>query len=193
MSAIAWDTIQAAITAWVTAASGLTVIWTFPGANGVGAPRPQPPYIALQLDGLGKVGQEWRVTVDAESPEEGAEIDVKYQGHRTARLELQCFGIEGSGNGPLRTLADVLDALPIHYDDLDAAGVGIGGTTPVQLLEGRRGGIIEPRAVAEVSLHFASEVVAQTTYVERMNITLTESTIGEVADFWVPDPPPPES
>jgi hypothetical protein len=190
VSSLAWDTIQAAIAKWVTAASGLTAIWTFPGVAGVAAVRPAPPYITMQLDVVLPVGHDWRTVRDADNPQPGAELDIIWQGHRTSRLELQCFSVEGAGNAPLRTLVDVIDALSLHIDDLDAAGVGIGEIGPARLLSGRSGGILEPRSVVELSLHFASEVVGQTTYVERMNITATEPTIGEVANFWVPDPPP---
>lgn len=197
VSAVAWATAKAAIHAWVVAASGLAagkVIWTFPGADGKAAPRPEPPYIALQISGTGGAGaSDWRSTKDAADPEPGAELEVTVRGHRVSSLELQCFEREGTGGSAHDILVDVIAALPLYYYDLDIAGVGIGATTPVQLLEFGRTVKLEPRAVASVSLHLGSEVARSLTYVERMQVTTTaRGPDGEVvatSEQWIPDPP----
>lgn len=188
MSAIAWDTVENAIHAALVAASGLAataVVWEY--QKGHVAAR---PYISIKLDELDKAGQDWRVVDDAPDAVAGAELRIRRRGLRTARVELQCFAPEGSAMTALRVLTDTISALVVQEYALDLAGVGVGDTTAVQLVEGRRGGILEPRALAAIGIHLASEVESRETYVERMNITLTEVDAGEVADFWIPDPPP---
>jgi hypothetical protein len=196
VSAIAFAAIKAAIHSWVVAGSGLAagqVYWTFPGENGKAAPRPQPPCIALQLDTVAGVGHDWRVTTDAEDPEPGAELEVHARGHRIARLELQCFGLEGSGLTAMSTLVDVIAALPLHHYALDLVGVGIGEAEAVQLGEFRRGGILEPRGVTAVQLHLGSEVIGTVAEVKRVQVTTTaRDAFGEViaeSEQWIPDPP----
>lgn len=192
VSAIAWATVEAAIRAWVVAASGLAasnVIWE--GEKGA---RPTTPYISLSIPDLVGVGSDFRTTEDAPSPAPGAEILVRAHGHRVATLQLQCFaGDDELGGAPLQRLSDVLSALPMHYAALDTAGVGIGSAAPVALREGRRGGIFEARAVTSVQLHLGSEVVGYQTYVERMQVTTTAKNAGgdvvAESEQWIPDPP----
>lgn len=196
MSAIAWTAIKAALHAWVVAASGLPagkVFFAFPGANGKAAPRPQPPCIELHIDDTLGRGTDWKVTKDAADPQPGAELEVHFQGHRTARLELQCFYGEGTGDAARVTLETVVSALPLHYYELDLAGAGIGTTERVQLVGANRGGILEPRAITGVQLHLGSDVVGYQSYVERMQVvaTATSDAGAELEnELWVPDPPP---
>lgn len=192
MPAIAWETADAAIHAWIVAASGLAATHViFEDEKGK---RPEPPYISIQIDDVLPVGSDFVIKDDAPDPEDGEELRVRTFGHRTARLELQAFGPVDSGAAAFRMLVDVISALPLHYYDLDVAGVGIGGTEAVQRAPGRRVGINEPRAIAAVMLHLGSELEARGTYVERMQVTATPKNVaGDALDeveLWIPDAPP---
>lgn len=191
MSAIAWTAIENALHAWLCAATGLaatSVIWADQGG-----PQPAAPYIALKITDTRAVGREWLVRDDAPDPVQGAELRVRARGHRTARLEMQCFGALKSARAAAILLEDALAALPLHTADIDAAGCGLGQSTPVQMLEGRRGSLLEPRAICELALHVGSEMEARTSYIERAQVCVAP--LGGDPDpdleVWVPDPPPP--
>ena len=120
---------------------------------------------------------------------QGEELTVKARGHRTATLVLQAFGATGIGEGAVPILVDVEAALALHEYALDLAGVGIGNSGAVLLIEGRRGGILEPRARCEIQLHLASELEARETYIERVQVTITETPHGANLELWTPSPP----
>lgn len=189
MSAIAWTAVENALFNWVVAASGLAaakVIW-----SDEGGPRPDAPYIALSLDEVLSVGQDWRVYDDAPDPVAGAELRVRTRGQRTAELQIQYFAALKSGRDALRKLTDVVAALPLHEYAIDVAGCGIAGADAVQVVRGNRGATLEPRAVTTISLHLAAELEARETYVERTQITITETSTDDEREVWIPDPPPP--
>lgn len=195
MAAIAWITVENALHAWLVAATGLAagqVIWL----DG-GGPRPPKPYIAISpIVDIQQIGHDWRVVDAAPDPEDQAELRVRSRGHRTARVQLQCFAADPSPSNPtpgreaVQILTDAISGLPLHVYDLDLAGIGIADTTAVQLVQGRRGGILEPQATAAVNIHLASEVEARLPEVAHVQIRLTEESIGEVGEVWIPDPPP---
>lgn len=181
MGAIQFPTVENAIQAWVSGASGIPgnrVIWNLQPGD-----RPPAPYITLALTDLAGVGHDRVLKDDAPDPEPGEEVRLRAVGHRTARLSMQCFAADGSATSALSTLADVIGAIEIYADALDVAGVGIGDVTPVQSLEGRRGGILEPRAVCDVTIHLGSEVEARTTYVETIDLTVSETDLGDIAEL----------
>jgi hypothetical protein len=178
--AIAWTTVENALHAWIVAATGLAAT----SVTGNGGPRPPMPYIVMQLAGPRPIGHDWRVYDDAPDPQPGAELRVRAQGHRMARLQLQCFAGEDSGNEAVRVLSDAISALSLHVHDLDVAGIGIGDVAPIQLIEGRRGGILDPRAVCEIELHLGSEVEGRETYIERLQLVATEHTTGHTEELW---------
>lgn len=188
MRRVNWSAIENALHAWVVAATNLAasaVIWGY-----TGAPRPTAPYIAMSLDTLGQIGHDWVVYDDAPAPVlDGAELRARARGHRTARLQLQCFAVEGSEHAAVALLDRALTGLSLYATALDAAGVGLGDVSPIQLVEGRRGSLLEPRAITDVGLHLASELEGRETYIERVQITLDVPTVGEV-ETWIPDAPP---
>lgn len=193
VAAIAWITVENAITAWLVAATGLAagqVIFQMPAE---GAPRPERPYITVLINDIDQVGQDWRVTDAAPDAEEGAEIRVRSRGHRTGQIQLRCFGADGTGTDAAKILVDAIAYLPVAAYDLDLAGVGIADTEGVQAIAGRRGGILEPQATAAVNIHLGSEVEARLPEVARFETKITEESIGQVGDVWIPDPPLPES
>lgn len=188
MSAIAWTTIDNALIAWVMVASGLD-------ANHVifadrGGPRPSAPYIEISIPSIGGAGcQDWRVYDNAPNPVAGAELRVRARGMRMATIALQCFAVDGGGDAATRMLSDVISALPLNEYALDLAGLGIGDIRPVQLVQGRRGSILEPRAVAELDVHLASELESRETYIERIQIAIHETTTNTNVTKWIPTPP----
>lgn len=172
MSAINWETIEKAIHTWVVAGSDLTashVIWDYEGGK-----RPSLPYIEMSISDVDGVGHDWHrreyVSVDDN-------LKITYQGHRTAVLTLQCFGVPGRGDGAVPILSDVISALAMYEYDLDLAEVGIGTTGPVTLIQGQRGGILEPRGRVEVNLHLISELERRTDYIERISITVVAKNV----------------
>lgn len=188
MSAIAWITVENAVHAWLVAATGLAVgqvIWI----DG-GGPRPQKPYIAIQISDVQQVGHDWRVVDAAPDPVDNAELRVRLRGHRTARVQLQCFAADDSGGDAVKILTDAIAGLQLSVYDLDRAGVGIADSERVQLVQGRRGGILEPQAVTAVNIHLASEVEGRLPEVAHVQIRLTEESIGQVGEVWIPDSPP---
>jgi hypothetical protein len=194
MAAIDWVTVEDAIYDWIVAASGLAstaVVWADqPGI------RPEKPFISMMLDDVEAQGHDWRVYDDAPDPEPGAELRVRARGMRTARLQLQCFPADLHGddstktvNSASKTLADVISYLPLAEYDLDLAGIGIGSTAPVKTIQGRRGGILEPQAMVELTIHLASELEARHTYVERVQVFINETSIPVASQVWIPDAP----
>lgn len=192
MPAVDWTTIEDAIHAWVTDSSGLDetlVRWTYEGGD-----RPSGMYIALEISEYRGVGRMWHVRDDAPEPdpEPGEEVRERKYGHGTATLTLQCFsGPAEKGNAAFRTLVDVMAALEQHTADLDAAGVGTGLASSVQKLEGSRASQLDPRSIATLELHFGVMTEERTTYIERVQVTVEETTTGAESETWVPDPPTP--
>ena len=120
-------------------------------------------------------------------PAPGAELRSRALGMRTAKLM-----IHGFGQSAVRALVDVVSGLELHIAALDAAGVGIGDIDPVQQIPmptASGGATLEREAVTGVMMHLASELESRQTYVERVQLTLTENTIGPVGTFWVPTAP----
>lgn len=184
--AIDWEAVETAIQNWVEAGSG------YPDANVLWAqqspPRKDQPFVLLEVRSLRVVGQDWVTVRDApdaegeEEPTPGAEIEHVVGGTRELVLAVSVFG--GEAIGPLSSagvLSRILTAasLPAIREALNAAGVGIGGfghvTTMVEIADS----LVEPRAVCDVRLHLAEELVGTDTFIERVeieNLTTGEST-----------------
>lgn len=114
----------------------------------------------------------------------GQEIVRRAQGFRYVTLELQCIGKEGTGIDPVRILTNVIAGIQLHVYDLDQAGVGMSdfgsaySQTGVRQLEGRRGSILEPRAVAEVVTVMTINLTAFDTIIEEVDAELDLTTPG---------------
>jgi len=110
----------------------------------------------------------------------GQEIEFRLRGPRRAVLELQCFGGAPTGTGPIGAssptslLHDAIasHALETRASALAAAGIGVAGFDEAksipEIVDVVR---FEPRAVAAVRLHLASEIVETATYVQIVNVT----------------------
>lgn len=169
---IDWTTVENAVHAWVVSGSQFPserVIWAAQSG-----PRPDGQIVVLRFADLVEVGRDWRLVVDAPSPSSGAEVLHQLQGHRVATLSLQVFGGWPLGaNSNLAVLARVLAAtkLPSVLSALRAANVGILASGRPLAIDGSRGSILEPRAVAEVQLCLVAELAEAGTYVERAELT----------------------
>lgn len=199
MSAIAWTTIQPAIQAWIASAAGVAADHVF--FVDLGGPQPTRPYVAARITDVAGAGQDWRIYADAPAPvTPGQELVVKAQGPRTARLDLQYFAappdpaLGGGGPSPLAALTDVVTSIPLNAYTLDQAGIGIGTPGPVQLIEGKRGSILEPRAVVSIPLHLAAELQSFDTYIQYVQVTATaqkpDGTALDTVTEWTPSAPP---
>lgn len=164
MSAPAWTTIENAIYTWVSS-TGVTAAWTEPGA-----PRPAAPFVSMRLAGARGVGHDWLDVQDAIAPDPGAEIEHVVRGTRALTLSLQAFAAAGTGAlGAVAMLEAVRTAarLPTGRDALNAAGVGVGSFDAVKAIDGVVNSLtFEPRAVCEVTLWVAAELVETSTYIE---------------------------
>jgi hypothetical protein len=181
MSAIGWTSIQAALAAWITASTGVsTVLWAFQAG-----PQTPRPFVSLELQEVDQPGLDWTVKDFDESRGPGREIRRRARGQRVAQLRLQFFADAGSGGlGAMSLGSDAIAALPLYADDIDAAGAGVGKVGTLQSIEGRRGTILEPRAVVPIALHVSSEVERFESYIARAEVTL-----NDVRTLWVPEAP----
>ena len=187
MSAVDWATVENALHLWVSRGSSLaetSVIWWL-----TGGPRPPAPYILLSLPEFKSVGHDWIVKKAAPEPVTPYEEIVRVaRGMRTARLEMQCFAVEGTSSAALSILSDVMASLQLHISNLDDAGVGIGVLGPLQPLSGRRNGILEPRATWSLGLHLASEVQDFVTYIQSIDLSVTEASTGSTQSITIERP-----
>lgn len=130
----------------------------------------------------------------------GKELKRTASGVRVATLQLEVFAPEGSGLMAVAIAHDTIASLPLHVDELDAAGVGMSdvGVTEVEggirAIDGRLGGIDEPRAQVELAVFLSSELVGTIGRVDRVRTravaTFGDGSSDEVAAEWSPSPPP---
>ncbi len=131
-----------------------------------------------------------KVVETPESVQQGKELIRTSRGIRQCTMEMQCFAPEGSVYLAQATLTDVIASLSLHVDELIAAGIGIsdlgvayinGG---VRLLEGHRGSILEPRAIAEVSFYLNTALSDFVTYIESALVAVKpNSDAGELPEI----------
>lgn len=188
MSAISWDTVEDAIQAWVSGSSGIPgarCIWTYQGG-----PIPEYPYIALEIDAVRGVGQPWKKRIDHTDPVAGGELRELVRQHQMGTLTLQCFCDAKTGSQPLRIIVDVMSSIDLYEYEIDEGGAGVGDASPAQFIKPGGGGILQPRAVATLQLHFTSEMEKRETYVERWKATVNVTDVaGDVVGsipFWQP-------
>ncbi|MBA3841180.1 MAG: hypothetical protein H0X39_00915 [Actinobacteria bacterium] len=133
-----------------------------------------PTVIALSSAGTGTV------TISGTTFVPGAEVTSKLRGPRQAILTLQCFAGAPTGGGatgvtsPFAILNDAISsyALETREAALSAAGIGIGWVESIQSIDGVVNTVrFEPRAIATVHLHLASEIVETSTYIQIVNAT----------------------
>lgn len=129
------------------------------GQQPLGAGNAQAP-ITLTSSGSGV----HTITPTIDTVKAGEEIIHRSQGFREVVVHLDCFVGEGQGYNATRILSNVIAAVQLNVYDLDQAGVGVsdlgqafsqGG---VVLVEGHRGGILEPRAMVDITFYMASNL-----------------------------------
>lgn len=110
----------------------------------------------------------------------GQEVSQRARGPRPGQLQLQCFGGAPTGAGPtgasspLSILHDAISAYALESVafGLNAAKIGIGRIEPIRVFDGVVQSVrLEPRAMATVHLHLASELVETSTYIQIVNAT----------------------
>jgi hypothetical protein len=161
---VTWDTVQAGIAKWLRDVTGLTqrhVVWDF-----WKVPRPAAPFIEMSIQEISAVGEDWVVYDDAPDPQPGAELRATAYGFRELKLVLQAFGQTDAGSVAWPLLTRVVGSIPLFQADLDDAGAGVGDAGPVTSVEGRKGGILEPRARCEITLSVMSRLESRTTYIQ---------------------------
>lgn len=157
---------------------------------------PNPITLVTLTDaGVGSVS----VVHTADTVRAGREIKRTAAGIREINVQMQAFGQDDSGTQPVEALTDVIASLPLYAYDLDLAGVGMSsiGVSDVEQaiksVEGKRGGILEPRAILVVSAYVSSEVVGYIGRVDRVQVslhpTLENGDEDSLEPFWVPSPP----
>lgn len=108
----------------------------------------------------------------------GQEIQRTARGIRECTLEMQCFGQEGMVHQATQILSDVTAGLSLYTQPLNIAGVGMSDvgvatlTSGVKLLEGRRGGILEPRAISEMTFYTNSAISDYSTFIQTVQVAI---------------------
>lgn len=151
-------------------------------ARGLGATPNPITVIDLTSPGSGAI----TLLSTARTVRAGQELAARAQGQREATIGMQCFAPEGAGIQAVQILSDVLSSLQLNATLLDNAGVGVsdfgeayaqGG---VRLVEGHRGSVLEPRAVCDLTVYLASEIIGTETTVESVQAqVLLESDGGD--------------
>lgn len=149
-------------------------------ARGLGSTPNPVTVIDLTSAGTGTI----TISATADTLRAGQEILVRAEGIREVTLHLDCYAPEGSGIQAMQILTDVETSLQIHLAALDAAGVGIsdfgeavtkGG---VKFVSGRRGTILEPRAMFDLNFTVASEAIGFETIISSISASLALQSPG---------------
>lgn len=167
-------TVEDALHDWIVAATGIPADHVLWAEQAFERPSDDAPWVALRLESIQRVGQDWYVSSDHPVPVAGAERLLTVNGVRTALLVIQCF--RGAATGTSRPQA-YLDAavmgitLPARRAAFLAAGIGIGEIGPIRNI----GDVIsltrfEPRAVVEVTLLLAGTTTSTGTYIEQVTL-----------------------
>jgi len=113
----------------------------------------------------------------------GQEIQRTAKGIRVCTLEMQCFAPEGSTYQAMQILTDVQGSLALYTQPLNIAGVGMSDvgvattTSSVKILEGRRGSILEPRAICNMSFFVDSAMSDFTTFIQTVSVAITPQNV----------------
>jgi hypothetical protein len=153
-----WTAIENAIHSWVVASSQLSaanVIWA--AQRG---PIPTSQYILLRLADVKTVGRDW---TDYEST-------VQVRGVRTLRLSMQAFNGAPLGSSSNMAILERVILLAANSDLLRDGGVGLGPIGTINIIDGNRSTLLEPRAVVDIEIHVASELVGTGTTIEHVEV-----------------------
>lgn len=140
--------------------------------NAMGDPTRVP--VTFSDDGTGTL----KIVQTTRSERVGEELKRTVQGFREVSIRMQCFALPGTVHEAVSRLADVITALPLHIDALDAAGLGIsdlGAASPegiIKSVEGRRGLILEPRAIVDITAYVTATASDFINYIQRIKLTI---------------------
>jgi hypothetical protein len=174
--AIDWDTIMSAIRAWIVGATGLPdnqVYWKY----GKMARQPSPS-IELCITDVEPIAHDYITKDFIPGNPNGSQLKRTAKGIRECTLEMQCFAPEGSVHQASKVLSNATGALALYTQPLNIAGVGMSDlgvatmTSGVKILEGRRGSILEPRAISQMSFYVNSAMSDFTTYIETVQVAI---------------------
>jgi hypothetical protein len=149
------------------------------GQMPLGAGNPVTP-IDLTTAGSGSI----QVVATVDTVPAGREIARTAQGFREITVHLECIALDGKGYDAVRLMSNVVAAIQLNLYDLDQAGVGVsdlgsafsqGG---VQHLEGRRGGLLEPRAMFDFVFYAASNLTGFETIIETIDASIVLDSDG---------------
>jgi hypothetical protein len=173
MSVPTWETVQAAIQAWIVAGSGLAaarVRWADQG----GAEPTDVPWISLSVIAEETRGRPW---VDVETNPDAAPLaDVIHtvRSSNTGTLSIQVFNAAAQGtSSPLQILKRIRMAakLPSVSDALSVGGVGLGSFTGARNVGKIANAVyFEPRGVLECRFHTAAEIQETGPMIETVEI-----------------------
>lgn len=185
-SPIDWTTVEIAIHAWFSSATGLPVIW-----EDQEAPRPPLPYGTLKvIAGPTKLfgADEHRITYDGNQPD-GEEIGIEVAGLRqmtvTAQVFLKRLGANGSsGAKDYTTRAQSALGMPSYLAGLQAAGLSVIEEMAPRDLSGVDSGTWLARSAMDVRFGLAASVTERTGYVETVGLEPTyRGPDGEVLEY----------
>jgi hypothetical protein len=170
---VSMESREDAIWNWVVASSGVSpgsVLWTDQLQG-----RPPGQWISLDMMGIEQVGQDWLDTHDAVPSAPGLEIEQAARGVRKLTVSIQCFAGPALGSSSAFAVLNTLVSrarLESQQLILRNGGLGFSRFTAItaisDVLDTTR---IEPRAIVHAVLYMANEVVEQSTYISRVNIT----------------------
>lgn len=164
-----WSAAENAIHAWVATSSQLppsSVIWA--AQRG---PIPATQYILLRLVDARTIGRDWTDYPSATDP------NVLVRGVRTLRLSMQAFNGPPLGSNSNMAVLDRVILLAANSDLLRDAGVGLGRIGTINVIDGDRSGLLEPRAAVDVDIHVTCEAIGAGTTIE--HVELLDQASGE--------------
>lgn len=178
-----WATLEAAIQAWVSTASGVTTMW-----DGQGGSRPEVPYVTMNAVVADK-GPGWTTHEDADPSVPEAELVETFTQVKELALSLRCFGETSLGTSqPSAILDSVMGQASLSgtRELLRAGGWVPARINPVLRIPGVIGGtVFEPRAQVQCFGNVNSQITGTATYVQIVkvtnNLTGVESTLDSEA------------
>jgi hypothetical protein len=87
-----WTAIEDALYDWLHGVTGLPVIWSAQDVD-----QPATDYLSMQLDGPFPVGRDYQRSLPAETPTDGAELELVTVGEREVHLTINAFSAAVTG------------------------------------------------------------------------------------------------
>jgi hypothetical protein len=174
-----WETVQAAIQAWIVAGSGIPadrVRWADQG----GTIPTDVLWISLSVIAEQTLGRPWADVTNNPTPAPLADVIHTVRSSNVGTLSIQVFNAAAQGSSSaLQILKNVILArsLPSVHAALVAGGVGIGAFTSARNTGKVENAIyFEPRSVLECRFHTAAETQETGPAIETVE---TDGEVGE--------------